>query len=92
MIPTELAITNVTYIDNYQLLIKFNDGKEQLINFEPFLFNHNHPDIKKYRELRLFKSYSITNGDLEWNDYELCFPIADLYQNQNIESKQTNVA
>jgi hypothetical protein len=24
------------------------------------------------------------SGDLEWNDYDLCFPIADLYENKNI--------
>ena len=26
----------------------------------------------------------ITFGDLEWNDYEMCFPIWNLYTNKNI--------
>lgn len=92
MIPAELAITNVEHLNNYKLLISFNDGQQQLINFEHFLFHHSHPDITKYQDINLFKNYSITDGDLEWSDYELCFPIADIYQNQNIEHKQTNVA
>lgn len=92
MIPTDLAITHVEHIKAYQLLIEFNNGKQQRINFEHFLINHHHPDIQKYCDIELFKSYSITNGDLEWNDYELCFPISDLYENSNIESAQINVA
>ncbi|WP_029408432.1 DUF2442 domain-containing protein [Thiomicrorhabdus sp. Milos-T2] len=92
MIPTELAITNVKHLSNYKLLISFSDGHQQLINFEHFLFNHQHPDIKKYQDINLFKNYSITDGDLEWNNYELCFPIADIYLNQHIEHKKTNVA
>ncbi len=25
--------------------------------------------------------YNLDDGDLEWNDYDLCFPVADLYEN-----------
>ncbi len=28
-----------------------------------------------------FKKFKLDAGDLEWNDYDLCFSIADLYEN-----------
>jgi hypothetical protein len=24
--------------------------------------------------------FTLRDGDLDWNDYELCFPIADIYE------------
>ncbi len=27
-----------------------------------------------------FKSFSISYGDIVWNDFELCFPIWDLHE------------
>ena len=37
--------------------------------------------IRKYLDEKKFKQYELDDGDLEWNDYDLCFPIADLYEN-----------
>jgi len=34
------------------------------------------------------KQFSITYGDLEWNDYELTFPIADLYLDQIVHQEK----
>ncbi len=39
-----------------------------------------HPDIRKYQNKKLFKHFKVEHGDVEWNDYELVFPIYDLYQ------------
>jgi hypothetical protein len=39
------------------------------------------PLIRKYLDLNEFKKFELDNGDLQWNDYDLCFPIADLYEN-----------
>ena len=36
--------------------------------------------IKKYLNPDEFKKFTIEYGDLTWNDYDLCFPIADLYE------------
>ena len=58
----------------------FSDAKEVVVDFGAFIRNAAHPDIKKYRDLGLFKSFELKNGDLEWNDYELAFPVYDLYQ------------
>jgi hypothetical protein len=62
----------------------FNDQTTQTIDFENFICSSTNPHIAKYSDLAIFKNFSITDGDLEWNDYDLCFPIADLYENQNI--------
>lgn len=35
---------------------------------------------KKYLDKNLFQSFSLEYGDLIWNDYEMCFPIWDLYE------------
>ena len=75
-----INITDVRYIDGYRLRIVFNDGTRKTINFEQFLKNAKHPDIQKYIDLAEFKNYSIIDGNLDWNDFELCFPNHELYQ------------
>ena len=75
-----IFIKEATYINNYKINLKFNDDKEQLLDFEEFISTSMHPDIKKYQDKILFKHFTLQNGDIEWNDYELAFPIYDLYQ------------
>ena len=75
-----IFIKEATYINDYKINIKFNDGKEQLLDFKEFISTSMHPDIKKYQDKSLFKHFTLQDGDIEWNDYELAFPIYDLYQ------------
>ena len=75
-----LNIDEANYIDEYKIHLKFNDGKENTIDFKPFLFASSHPDIKKYQNKILFQGFNLEYGEIEWNDYELAFPIYDLYQ------------
>ncbi len=67
-------------MQDYKISLKFNDGKEQTVDFAGFIKNTRHQDIKKYQNIDEFKKFHLTFGDLEWNDYELAFPIYDLYQ------------
>jgi hypothetical protein len=83
-----VAITYAEYLSGYRVRLRFNDGKEQILNFESFLRHARHPMIRKYLDLEKFKRFSLEYGDLVWNDYELCFPIADLYAG-NIEHHST---
>ena len=76
-----INIEKVKYISDHKLKLTFNDGTEQIIDFAPFLSNSLNPFINKYLDLNEFKKYELDNGDLEWNDYDLCFPVADLYEN-----------
>jgi len=75
-----VEIISTKYIPDYKLNIQFNDGVSRIIDFEPFLRKSHHPDIKKYLDRNKFQQFTIRYGDLDWNDYELCFPLGDLYQ------------
>ena len=49
------------------------------IDFGRFLNNSLNPLIRKYLDKNMFKQFTIEHGDLFWNEYDLCFPIAELY-------------
>jgi uncharacterized protein DUF2442 len=74
------SIKKAKYIDNYKIYLQFNDGKESTLDFKEFIFKSQHPDIKKYKDLKLFKKFKLSYGEIEWNDYDLVFPIYDLYK------------
>jgi hypothetical protein len=76
-----ITINEVEYLGGYTLNLLFNDNTNQLIDFYPFLSESLNPLIRKYLDLNEFKKFELDNGDLQWNDYDLCFPIADLYEN-----------
>lgn len=74
-------ICSAEQIDSYRLLLKFDDGKEQIIDFNGFLMRSKHPDIRAYLDPMKFADFRIEYGELVWGDYELCFPVIDLYMN-----------
>lgn len=76
-----LKITDVDHLDGFALKITFDDGKIQAVDFKPFFENTQHPEIAKYLDLKFFKQYELIDGDLVWNDFDLVFPIWDLYTN-----------
>ena len=75
-----IYIREAKYIDGYRIYLKFNDGKENTLDFKDFILSSQHPEIKKYQDKNLFKNFNLEYGDIEWNDYDLVFPIYDLYQ------------
>ena len=75
-----LMIGSAKYLVDYAIRIQFNDGSEKLVDFKPFLLKALHPAIKKYLDENKFSSFEIIDGNLNWNDYELIFPLADLYK------------
>ena len=76
-----IDILSAEYAPPYTIHVCFSDGSEQIIDFEPFLRRAQHPDIRKYLDPSLFQTFTIINGRLDWNDYDLCFPLQDLYEN-----------
>ena len=76
---TGVDIVNAKYIDGYKLSLQFSDKVERVVDFSYFLGNSLNPLIKKYLDKDKFKNFTLKYGDLFWDDYELCFPIADLY-------------
>ena len=75
-----IAIEKAEYVEDYILKLKFSDGKEINVDFGPFLRKSLNPLIRKYLDENLFKQFTVEHGDLFWNDYDLCFPVADLYE------------
>jgi len=76
-----LAVMTAEYLDGYRIRLQFNDGKEQVVDFYPFLGRSAHPAIRAYLDPQQFAGFRIEYGDLVWGDYDLCFPIMDLYRN-----------
>lgn len=75
-----IEIKSAEYIGNHVIRIIFNDGLNRLVDFTSFLETSYHPSIRKYLDENKFKAFVIVDGNLNWNDYDLIFPIYDLYQ------------
>ncbi len=75
-----ISIDNAEYKGDYKVDIKFSDGVEKIIDFGNFLRNAKNPMTRKYLDKEIFKSFSVDYGDLNWNDFEMCFPLWDLYE------------
>ncbi|GAA4413360.1 hypothetical protein GCM10023187_41550 [Nibrella viscosa] len=76
-----LAVTGAEYVDEYRLQLSFSDGTTQVVDFEPFLTNHPHPQHNKYRKLTNFKRFRIERGNVVWGrDWDMIFPVAQLHQ------------
>ena len=75
-----LEIAEAKYVSGYKIRLSFSDGKVRVMDFEPFLRKARNPDLAQYRQLRKFKSFRLHYGELMWGDYEMLFPIADLYK------------
>ncbi len=86
-----IEIIEAAYLDGYRIELRFSDSKTQIVDFKVFLENAQNPITRKYLDINLFKIFKIEFGDLVWNDYELCFPIIDLYEN-NFSKKMHSVA
>ncbi len=75
-----VSIIEAEYIPPYTIRLRFSDGAEQSLNFFSFLEKSYHPDIRKYLNTKLFRGFSISEGRLDWNNYDLCFSMQDLYE------------
>ena len=75
-----LSIREAEYFSGYKLRLVFNDGTARFMDFEPFLRRAQNPDLTRYRQLRRFKGFHLHYGNLMWGDYEMIFPIMDLYR------------
>ncbi|MDR0581610.1 MAG: DUF2442 domain-containing protein [Prevotellaceae bacterium] len=79
--PAELLeVQSAEYAGNFVLHVSFSDGFTRMVDFKPFLANSFHPSIRQYLNENKFKQFEIVDGNLNWNDYELIFPVEDLYR------------
>jgi hypothetical protein len=80
--PPVINIISAELVGDYQMRLAFDDGTQQTIDFKPFLSRSVHPDIRAFLNAERFSAFRVEHGDLVWGDYDLCFPIIDLYRNQ----------
>ena len=77
-----LEIVEATYVSDYKVRLVFNDESERVVDFGPFLKKARNPDTTDYRDLKKFREFRIEDGDLIWGDFQMIFPIADLYRGE----------
>lgn len=80
----KIYITNAAYTAPLRISINFNDGKKTVVDFSQFLEKARHPSIRKYLDIEKFRKFKIVDGNLNWNDYDMIFPIHDLYEGKII--------
>lgn len=76
-----LDIIRAEYAGGYKIHLWFSDGKNHVVDFEPFLMNTRNPMSTQYRDLEKFRRFRLEYGNLDWNDDEMCFSVEDLYNN-----------
>jgi hypothetical protein len=84
-----LEVTEAKYVSGYKLLLTFNDGAVRVVDFGPFLAKARNPDTTDFRDLKRFKSFHLEDGDLMWGDYQMIFPIMDLYRGNILKGEET---
>jgi Protein of unknown function (DUF2442) len=75
-----LTILCATYTGGYRIELTFSDGVVRIVDFERFLRAAKNPMARKYLDLTAFQLFALDNGDLQWNDFELCFQLENLYE------------
>lgn len=80
-------ITDAEYLSQYRIRLSFSDGFQNLVDFQPFLESSRNPMIRAHLDPERFAGFVVQDGDLVWGGYDLCFPIADLYENQIQEAQ-----
>jgi hypothetical protein len=76
-----INVVSATQVGDYSLKIEFDDKTVQTVDFGPFLKRARHPDVRLFLQPERFASFHVTYGELAWGDYDLCFPVIDLYRN-----------
>jgi hypothetical protein len=81
-LPKYIDVEHAEYISGRKLRLRFNDGTEQQVDFGPFLRKARHPDLEKYKRISGFKKFRVEGGNIMWGDYEMIFPVMDLYRGE----------
>ncbi len=74
-----LSIKNVKHVTPHILEVNFSNGESRIIDFAPFIFSAGHPDYERYKTEAVFLTFKIEDGNLNWDDYSMIFPVEDLY-------------
>jgi len=79
---SELLVKAATHKIGHILEVQFTDGHIVNVDFSPFIFSSDHPDYEKYKSIPEFLKFEILDGNLNWDDYTMIFPVEDIYRNK----------
>lgn len=82
---SDLLIKSAKHKIGHILEIEFNDGHVEVVDFAPFIFSVRHPDYEKYKSISEFLKFDIVDGNLNWDDYTMIFPVEDIYKNHLLQ-------
>jgi Protein of unknown function (DUF2442) len=77
-----IKVKSAKHAGGHKLVIEFSDGTSQAVDFGPFLEASFHPETRKFLNPKKFKQFTVRDGDLMWGDFDLIFPVMDLYENK----------
>jgi len=67
-------------MSGYKVNIQFSDSTSRTVDFRSFLQSSTNPLIRAFLDPKRFSRFAVRDGDLMWGDYEMYFPIANLYE------------
>lgn len=83
----ELLIRSARHQCGHILDIEFNDDEVRVVDFAPFIFSDSHPDHERYKRIDNFLDFKIIDGNLNWDDYTMIFPVEDIYHNRLLKRR-----
>jgi len=91
IVNMEAVVNNARYLYDNVLWLMFSDGHQQIVDFSPFLDAVSTPSyMKDYKSEIKFSKFKIEDGNVVWGkDWDLIFPIEELYRGQISIPKQT---
>ena len=81
---SELSVKSVRHVKSHILEIEFSNGEFKILDFAPFIFSAGHPDYERYKSESGFLKYIVEDGNINWDDYTMIFPVEDLYSGKLI--------
>ncbi len=78
--PKTIVVVDARYTEGFCLLVSFSDGTSREVDFGLFVKRCKLPDVVKYAKPNAFKRFRLVNGNVMWGDYEMIFPVEQLYQ------------
>jgi len=74
-----MQILKVKYLHDYKLEVLFTNGKILTADFEMFLTNAKNNSISKFLDKEEFKTVTVDNGFLSWNEGEMEISALSVY-------------
>jgi len=82
---SEIFVESACHVKSHILEVEFSNGHKSHVDFSPFIYSSEHPDYEKYKKESEFLKYEIIDGNLNWDDYTMIFPVEDLYTGKLIK-------